>query len=397
MKAPHPAAAGFHPDALARLGAAIEADIAAERFDGCEIVVGRGGRLAAHAQFGFADRGRGRRVEPHQPFVTMSIGKQFTVAAVFQRIERGDFALTTRVAELIPEFGQRGKGRVTIAHLLTHTGGLPAMLPPLPPEQVGVLEAVVQATCAGVLEYRPGSRVMYSVIVAHAVLAECVRRADGGRRPFRRILAEDLFAPLGMRDTALGCPARLRERLAPVVARDRRRGALDFDLMEALGNMLGEDTEIPAGGYVSTAPDVFRFAEMLRRGGELDGARILSPATVAALSVNHTGDEPNSFWAYTEDFRGWEPFPANLGLGFFLRGEGVFPTPFGLHASPATFGGFGAGSSAFWIDPVRDVSYAFLSSGLMEDSYSVERHQRYADFVHAACLEGDAGCGHDDH
>jgi CubicO group peptidase (beta-lactamase class C family) len=66
-----------------------------------------------------------------------------------------------------------------------------------------------------------------------------------------------------------------------------------------------------------------------------------------------------------------------------LRGDGVFPTPFGLLASPRTFGGFGAGSSAFWIDPASDVTYAFLSSGLMEDSYSVER-MRLSDLVQAA-------------
>jgi CubicO group peptidase (beta-lactamase class C family) len=82
--------------------------------------------------------------------------------------------------------------------------------------------------------------------------------------------------------------------------------------------------------------------------------------------------------------RGWPPIPADLGYGFFLRGTGSHPTPFGQMASPRTFGGFGAGSSAFWIDPATDVTYAFLSSGLMEDSYSIERHQRLADIVHAA-------------
>jgi CubicO group peptidase (beta-lactamase class C family) len=211
------------------------------------------------------------------------------------------------------------------------------------------------------------------------------------------MLAEDLFGPLGMRDTALGCPARLRERLAPVVVRDRRAGALDPDALEGLTALLDETIEIPAAGYVSTAPDVHRFAEMLRGGGELDGVRILAPATLAALAVNHTGDEPNAFWAYTEDARGWAPFPANLTLGFYLRGEGAFPTAFGQLASPATIGGIGAGSTVFWVDPVRDVTYAFLSSGLMEDSYSLERHQRLADLVHAACLETPAGCGHEGH
>ena len=398
MQTPDPAAAGFDPGWLDRLGAAIERDIQAERYDGCELVVARGGRIGFHRQFGFADRAAGRRVAAAQPFVTMSLGKQFLVALVLQRIERGEFALTTRVADLIPAFAQRGKGRVTIAHVLTHTGGLPAMLPPgLALDQLASFPAMVDAACAAVLEFRPGSRVSYSALVAHAILAECIRRVDGGGRPIRTILADDLFGPLGMRDTALGCPGPLRERLAPVVARDRRPGALDPEALEALGAILDETTEIPAAGYVSTAPDVHRFAEMLRGGGQLDGVRILSPATVVALAVNHTGDEPNAFWAYTEDMRGWEPYPANLGLGVYVRGEGVFPMPFGLLASPATFGGFGAGSTIFWVDPVRDVSYAFMSSGLMEDSHSIDRHQRLADLVHAACLDEAPGCEHDDH
>ena len=387
MQAADPAAAGFDPDRLARLDAALRVDVAAERYDGCELVVARGGRVAYHAQHGFADRAAGRRVEPAQPFVTMSIGKQLTVALVLGCIEQGRFTITSPVAELIPEFAARGKGRVTVGHLLTHTGGLPALLPEtITPDQAGNLDAVVAATCATLLECRPGTRVVYSVFVAHAVLAELVRRADGGRRAFRRIMREDLFEPLGMRDTFLGKPSHLVERVAPVVARDRRVGFLDPVLLEALGLLIGEDSEIPAGGYVSTAPDMHRFAEMLRRGGELDGVRILAPATVRLVQENRTGDEPNSIFAYTEAMRGWPPFPAYLGYGFFLRGAGTHPTPFGQLASPRTFGGFGAGSTVFWVDPATDVTYAFLSSGLLEESYSLERHQRLADLVHAALV-----------
>ena len=174
--------------------------------------------------------------------------------------------------------------------------------------------------------------------------------------------------------------------MAPVVARDRRPGLLDPNLLEGISLLMSEDSEIPAGGYVSTAPDIHRFAEMLRRGGELDGVRILSPATVRLVQENRTGDEPNSVFAYTEAMRGWPSFPAFLGYGFFLRGTGMHPTPFGQLASPRAFGGFGAGSTAFWIDPETDVTYAFLSSGLIEESYSVERHQRLSDLVHSALV-----------
>ncbi|HEY2388592.1 MAG TPA: serine hydrolase domain-containing protein [Candidatus Binatia bacterium] len=380
-----PKAAGFDAARLVRLDEAITADIAAERYDGCELVVARRGVVAYRAHHGFADRAAGTRVVPGQLFITMSIGKQLTVALVLRAIERGHFALTTPVADLIPAFAARGKARVTVGHVLTHTGGLPAMLPAgLAPDQVGNLAAVVAATCDSLLECRPGTRVVYSVIVGHAVLAELVRRADGGGRSFGRILREDLFEPLGMRDTWLGKPAHVAPRLAPVVARDRRLGLFDPVFMEAIGAIVGEESEIPAGGYVSSAPDMHRFAEMLRAGGVLDGVRILAPGTVTMVQESRTGDKLNTLWAYAEAMRGWPTIPADLGYGFFLRGTGSHPTPFGQMASPRTFGGFGAGSSAFWIDPATEVSYAFLSSGLMEDSYSIERHQRLADIVHAA-------------
>ena len=378
---------GFDPQRLARLSEAIQRDIDSERYDGCELVVGRGGTVVYHQWFGWADRAAKRRVEKDQSFISMSIGKQFVVALILNRIERGDFSLSTPVAEIIPEFRARGKGRITIAQMLTHTAGMPAMLPPLPPELVGNLEAVVAATCAALPECLPGERVNYSAIVAHAVLAEVLRRSEGSRRSFRQLVAEDLFQPLRMQQTALGVPAALAPRLAPVVARDRRRGLFEPEMLEMFGALITAESEIPAGGYVSTASDMYRFCEMLRRGGALDGVRILSPATIALVQINQTGDQPNSLFDYTYDFRGWKPFPARLGLGFFLRGEGVYPTPFGSLASPRTFGGLGAGSNVFWVDPVRDLAYAYLSCGLMEDSYSIERHQRLSDLVLSALVE----------
>ncbi len=371
---------------LERLSSVIRGDIEAERYDGCELIVGGDGGVVYHQHFGWADRAAGRRVEKDQPFFTMSTGKQFVVAVVLNRIERGELSLHTRVADVIPEFGARGKQRITIAQMLTHTAGMPAQLPPMPPELIGNLEAVVAATCAALPECLPGTRVNYSALVAHAVLAEAVRRVDGSRRSFRQLVDEDLFKPLGMKSTSLGVRPDLASRVAPVVVRDRRRGLFEPELLEMFGSLINAESEIPAGGYVSTAGDLFRFAEMLRRGGELEGVRILSPAMVELVQINQTGDWPNSLLDYTYDFRGWEPFPANLGLGFFLRGTGIHPTPFGMLASPRTFGGLGAGSACFWVDPLRDLSYAFLSSGLMEDSYSIERHQKLADLVFAALV-----------
>jgi CubicO group peptidase (beta-lactamase class C family) len=125
---------------------------------------------------------------------------------------------------------------------------------------------------------------------------------------------------------------------------------------------------------------------MLRNGGELNGARILSPAMIDTATRNYTGTMPNDIWDYAVDARNWPVFPAYLGLGFFLRGKGCHPTPFGSLASPRSFGGVGAGSTVFFVDPVKELSFAFLSTGLMEESRSSERHQRLADLVHAALV-----------
>jgi CubicO group peptidase (beta-lactamase class C family) len=200
-------------------------------------------------------------------------------------------------------------------------------------------------------------------------------------------VSEEIFTPLGMHDTALGVPEALKGRVCPVVVRDRSPGLLDPDLIEGLGNTLGPDSEIPAGGYVTTLHDFARFAETLRAGGIIDGKRILSPVTLDLASRNYTGRMPNDLWIYAVEARGWPIFPAYLGLGFFLRGKGTHPTPFGSLATPRTFGGIGAGSTAFFIDPVRDLFYAFLSTGLLEESRSMERHQRLADLVHASIVE----------
>jgi len=376
---------GFDVERLARVEARIARDVAAEQYDGCELVLARNGEVVLEVCHGFAERGSGRRVEAPQPFFTMSVGKQFTVTTLLQRIERGELAFTTRVADVIPEFAVRGKDRITVAQILTHTSGLATMLPDgVPPDKMGDLATVVAATCASRPESEPGTRVSYSVLAGHAILAELVRRVDGGRRAFRDIVREDVFEPLGMRESSLGLRPDLAKRVAPIVARDRRPGLFDPLMLEFLGASIDERAEVPAGGYVSTARDLHRFAEMLRRGGELDGVRILSPLMLERVRQNQTGDAPNSLWDYAISMRSWDPFPACLGLGFFLRGEGLHPTAFGTLASPETFGGLGAGSTTFWVDPERELSYAFLSSGLVEDSYSFERHQRLADLVFAA-------------
>jgi CubicO group peptidase (beta-lactamase class C family) len=378
---------GFDPERLARVDAAIANDIEQGNYDGAALAIGRRGALAMLSVRGYAHRATGRKLREDDVLVTFSSGKQFTVATVLVYVERGALQLHRPVAEVIPEFAANGKRSITLAHLLTHTSGIPPFPPPLPPEDMGDLQNTVAAICTVAPDTLPGKSVRYSIIAAHAVMAEMVRRVDGGSRPFRDIVRDEVFTPLDMRDTALGLPERLKSRLVHVAVRDRAPGLLDPDMLESMSRILTPTTEIPAGGYVTTIRDLARFAEMLRNRGSLDGVRILAPATLDLAAKNHTGRMPNDIWNYAVDARGWPVFPAYLGLGFFLRGKGMHPTPFGSLATPRTFGGVGAGSTVFFVDQQRDLFYAFLSTGLMEESRSTERHQRLADLVHAAIVD----------
>lgn len=379
---------GFDEGRLDRLRAVVQGDIEAERYDGCVLLVARRGRIALCEAFGFAERAASRRARTDDVFFSMSIAKQLTNALVMTRVESGAIRLNSPVADVIPEFAQKGKAAVTVGDLMVHKAGLPFGVPAMPPELLGSIESVAAIVSALLPEGVPGTRVNYSAVVAHSVLAEIVRRLDGGSRPYRAILADDLLRPLGMRDTSLGARPDLLARRVPVVARDPAPDMFDAALLESVAAAMTEDFEMPAGGCLTTAHDFFRFAECMRRGGELEGTRVLSPSTVRLMATNQTGALPNGLWDYARAELGWPDFPAYLGYGFFVRGEGAyFPTPFGLASSPATFGGFGAGSNAFWVDPERELVVVYLSAGLMRESRSVFRHQCVADLVHAAIVD----------
>jgi CubicO group peptidase (beta-lactamase class C family) len=381
---------GFERSSLKQLTDVIQQDIDQEKYDGAVVIMARKGEVALREGIGFADRDGGRAMQEDNVFCLFSVTKAFTAATVLQRVERGEIRLNTPVAEIIPEFGIIGKQRVTIAQLLTHTGGMSGAFPAVELEEQGNLEKVVAACCQMPLERLPGKAVKYSRVMAHAVLAEVVHRLDGGQRSFREIIDHEVFHPLGMKDTSLGIRPDLTGRLAPPVVRDETPGLFKLEDLVGLIRMTvcdpSKKAEIPAGGCVSTADDVFRFAEAMRRGGELDGRRILSPAMVTLAAQNHTGSMPNNLLNYCVEMRDWPVFPAFLGMGFFLRGTGIHPTYFGTMASPGTFGAMGAGSTIFWIDPERDITFVCLTTGLIEESYSCDRFQRLSDLALAAAV-----------
>jgi len=350
--------------------------------------VTRHGETVYRDAHGYADRAQDRALTIDDVFATFSAGKQFTNVLVLNRIEQGLLHFDLNIGDVMPEFRARGQREIKLWHLLTHTSGIQSSIPQVPLEVLTDITRLTAHVANQRPESPPGERVNYSIIAAHAVLAELVRRLDAGQRGFARILQEDLFGPLGMLRTALGPRDDLLARLCPVTACYSEPGMFAPADVVGIGNVLTRaGCEIPAGGYLSTIDDLNRFALMLRGGGALDGVRILSPRTLAFCAQNFTGDRANALFDYARDYRGWPPWPAAIGMGFFVRGTAIQPGPMSNLSSPRTICGWGAGSTCFWVDPELDLTFAFLSTGLMEETYHIERVQRLSDVVITALTD----------
>ncbi len=367
----------------AKLNSAVEGDIAAGLYFGGNIAVSRAGELIYSQTFGHSAEDKKRAVAKDSVFSLFSVTKALTNMLVFRAIENGQLTLTTPIHRIIPEFSGGLRNRVTIFHLLTHSAGIPSIYCPRPGMYIDHLDEIISAVCEVAYPVeQPGTRVDYSPMVNHALMGEAVRRLDPAKRPYRQIMAEDLFGPLGMKDTAMGLRKDLRARhLVPEFRGNYPISHLGHSNLGPNGAFEEEHAEMPWVGCVSTAPDMMRFAEMLRLGGVLDGRRIVSQALVDAARTIWTGDKPNEFYASLIRANNGIVLPANLGLGFSIRGSGMGTSMFGTLASPGTFGAHGAGTTLFWIDPERQISFVGLMTGLMTTYDNLERWQRLCDLA----------------
>ena len=379
---------GFDAGRLAELTAAVERDIAADLYFGGVISVKRGGQSAYLKTFGYSSATKEREVAQDSVFSLFSVTKAFTNILIFQAIERGLLTLTTPVAKLIPEFAGGLRDRITIFHLLTHSAGLPSMFEARPGMYIDRLADVIAAICQVALPIEAaGVRVDYAPLFNHALLGEVARRADLKQRSYRQILHEDLFEPLGMKDTSMGVRRDLKPRhLIPEFRGNYPIQHLGHSNLGPNGAFEEENAEMPWVGCVSTANDMMRFAEMLRCRGSIDGRRIVSRALVEHARTIWTGDKPNEFYANGIRAAGGIAPPANIGLGFSVRGPQMGTSMFGSLASPGTFGAHGAGTTIVWVDPERDISFVGLMTGLMKTIDNLWRWERLSDIVHAAAL-----------
>jgi CubicO group peptidase (beta-lactamase class C family) len=372
---------------LHHLTTVIRQDIAQGRYHGAVIRVSLNGEVGLDEVIGAADAEQSKPLARDSVFSIFSLTKAFTNVLGLRAVELGRLALTTKVVDVIPEFKGAPRDKSTLYHLLTHTNGMPGVWIPKPNMFQDRLDELVQAVCEnvhGVVD--PGLRCDYSPLANQVLIGEMLRRTDPKGRGFGDLIREDLFEPLKMVDTHMGVRPDLRARkvvpdmrgVIPIQCLGRTQPG-PFSLFEE------EVCEAPHVGAVSTTADLWRFAEMLRRGGELDGARILSPRMIEKARQNHTGELYNELYRGVALRAGWtDPPPAYIGLGFSVRGPRIVHHQFGTLTSPETFGNYGAGTTMFWVDPTIGLTFACLTAGVMTQAANIERYQRLSDIAVSA-------------
>lgn len=363
-------AQGMSSERLARIAELTQGYVDRGQLNGVVTLVARNGRIVHLNSVG--DRGLTDKtpLSERDLFRIYSMSKPVTAVAAMMLYERGEFTLSDPISKYLPELADlkvwTENGPVALdtapnmGQLMTHTAGFGYGLFPGHPVEKQYAEAklfrsadlddYVAKVAQLPLRYQPGERWHYSV--ASTLLGAVVERVSG--QPFDEYLQEHLFGPLAMTDTFFSVPADKRDRFLPNGIWDRETNAM-AEVSSALD--IGFDgAAVAAGGagLVSTIGDYLRFAEMLRRGGELDGVRILSPKTVDFMTSDHLADELGV------GATGERPTIRALtelgGVGFGL-GFGVLddPTTVGVVGSPGEFTWGGAAGTLFWVDPVEEI------------------------------------------
>jgi CubicO group peptidase (beta-lactamase class C family) len=391
-----PAEVGLDAARLQRVDTHFQRYVDDGRLAGWSVAITRRGRVVHYSHAGVTDLDTKAPVTDDNAWRIYSMSKPITSVAAMMLVERGLIDLNDPISRWIPAFAQP---RVYVAgsaanpgtapatepirlwHLLTHTAGLTYGFhhahavdeiyrargfefgAPRGVDLAGACD--VWASCP--LLFEPGSEWNYSV--ATDVLGRVVEVVSG--QSLDQFLAEEITGPLGMDDTGFTLPEDQLHRL-PAVYTMTPEGLHANKVFAATG------TRTPTmlsggGGLVSTAGDYHRFTQMLLRGGELDGARLLSPRTVAHMTRNHL---PGN--ADLETY-GRKLFAesTNVGVGFGL-GFSVVLDPVAGKAltSAGEYAWGGMASTAFYVDPVEEITAMFFTQFVPSSTYPIRPQLR---------------------
>ena len=290
-------------------------------------------------------------VDADSTFLLASITKPVTALAALRLVDAGLLSLDDPVNLHIPEYRGRDRALVKVRHLLSHTSGMPDMLP----QNVDLrrahapLSEFVRGAIDTPLLHEPGAAFSYQskgILLA----AEIVERLTGMRlRDFER---DEIFQPLGMAHSALGL------------------GHLDLEDLVWCGTSMEEtadaqrwgantpywrDMGCPWGGMHSNVGDLAVLLQTMLDGGGWGGHQLLSPAAVTAMTTDQNG-----------------PLHAPWGLGWALRDSRVW-SYFGELVSPGTFGHVGATGTVAWADPERQLICVILTNQMVQGGHLLRR------------------------
>jgi CubicO group peptidase (beta-lactamase class C family) len=391
----HPS--GFDLNRLERLTTHLQGRYIDEgKISGCQLALMRHGHLAYQRSLGQMDLGRGRSMADDAIFRIYSMTKPVTSVALMMLYERGLFQLDDPVSRWVPSWREQcvyvagdGKGpfqteplrrSVSIRDLLRHTSGLTyggqlmsvgvehpvdyryRSLQATSIDRHGSMLAFMDKLSQIPLAYQPGEQWMYSLATdACGALVEII-----SGQPFPEFLQEHIFDPLSMVDTGFQVRPHQRSRLVVNYRRDSNQRLELIDDSETSSYLDEPAFFSGGGGLVGTTADYLRFCEMLRHGGELDGARVLGPRTLEMMTRNHLKDGKDlAAWAL-----GMFSESPNRGVGFGLGFASVIdPVVAGVMGGGDYYWG-GAASTLFLVDPREQISLVFMTQLMPSSTYN---------------------------
>jgi CubicO group peptidase (beta-lactamase class C family) len=354
-------AAGWEP-----VREVFEANVAGGREVGAAVAVYHRGRPVVALTGGSFDEAGSRPYTDDTLQLIFSTTKGMAALAVALCVERGLLDYDAPVVDCWPEFGAAGKGRITVAQLLSHQAGLPVVDGALTIDQVLDWDHMVGRLAAQAPIWEPGTAHGYHAVTFGWLAGELVRRVDPKGRTLGGFVADELTGRIDA-EAWIGLPAEHEDRVSPLVVSPPNADPAVVALMRQL---LGPDTlagralflggaftpgdhvwnsprlhgaEIPAANGIATAAALARlYAAAI---GEVDGVRLLDPATVERARTTVTPqDEPDQVLV----------FPTTFGMGFMT--SGTFTPMLG----PGSFGHAGAGGSLAFGHPEAEIGFGYV-------------------------------------
>ena len=371
-----PETVGFSSERLERLHALMQQTVDQKQIAGIVTILARHGKVVDYRTYGTGDLASGKPIQKDAIFRDFSMTKPVTGVAMMILYEQGKWLPSDPIAKYIPEFahlkvynGMDADGKMilvdpdhapTMRELMTHTAGFTyGFFGDTPVDKMyreanllasKNLQDFVEKLAKIPLLYQPGKGWTYSMSMD--VEGYIVEKLSGQSLP--DFFRDHIFQPLGMRDAGFYVPGDKRDRFVTLY-RTGEKGELlaDPSASRRQGNY---DVQPPmpsgGGGMVSTAEDYYRFATMLLNSGQLNGNRVLAPATVKLMTSNHAPAE-----LLTGKF-GIGSHMLRPGFGYGYNGAVVFdPLEANLSDGKGEYFWDGAAGTWFWVDPTNDVVF----------------------------------------